>query len=343
MCKGTEKGWPARLPAIFVAALVIGCGNQYDLRKIDASDRFETTRAYIQTWLSKASADSMIISSPRLKATIVDDWDNQKANYQIVSVRNPDDYDTAGHIPNVINIYWVDIVTDENLARLDSSKILILYCYYGHASMISGTILSLLGYKCRSLDFGMMTWNMDALVKAAWDQEAGYEVESDLNKPTEPHAPPIIKSSQGEARAIIKEMARKYFAGEGSPVITSSDVKAIVDNWNRRGAEFQIVDARSKSDYESGHIPHSINIPWASIAESENLRHLDPKRTSIVYSENGQTGQLATTVLSLLGYKAVNMKFGMMDWNKLLVDSSQLWQGAAGYPIERSTRDAVVR
>ena len=250
----------------------------------------------------------------------MDGWSNQSKNYQIVSVRKPDDYKGAGHIPDAINIYWIDIVVDENLTRLDSHKILIHYCYYGHGSMLTSTVLSLLGYRCKSHDFGMMDWNLDALVKEPWDQTADYEVETAVNWPKELYPAPVIASDQTGVKSIIKEMARKYLAGEGSPIIRSSGVKAIVDNWDHKKAEYQIVDVRSERDYETGHVPNAINIPWVGIAEIENLRKLDPHRTVIVCSDSGQTGQLATTVLNLLGYHAVDMLFGMMDWNKAYVD-----------------------
>jgi len=300
----------------------------------ETPDKFEIIRAYIQTWLSEAVNDSQIISSSYLKKMIVGDWSNQIKKYQIVSVRKPEDYNDNGHIPNAINIYWIDIVTDESFTQLDSTKTLILYCYYGHGSMISSTILDLLGYRCKSLDFGMMDWNLDALVKDPWDQTADYEVETTINSPKESYSTPIIVSDRFDTKSIIKEMAIKYLAGEGSPIIRSSDVKTIVDNWEQNKAEYQIVDVRSERDYETAHVPNAINIPWAAIAESDNLRKLDPHKTVIVYSENGQKGQLATTVLNLLEYPAINMLFGMMDWNKNYVESRNQWDGEANYPIE---------
>jgi rhodanese-related sulfurtransferase len=333
--KQSKSRWSTILVSVIAVVIVIGCGTMRKPVEAAASDRFEQIRAYIQTWLSKVNIDKLIMSSSYLKEKIVDDWGNQRDKYQIVSVRNPDDYNSAGHIPNAINIYWIDILKDESLARLDSKKKLVIYCYYGHASMLSYTILSLLGYSCYSLDFGMMDWNLDALVKQPWDQEADYAVETKVNRSKEAYLPPVIESKQGDARDMVKEMAIKYFSGEGSPVIPSTDVKAIIDDWEHKKVEYQIVDVRSKRDYETGHVPFSIHIPWAKIAERENLKKLDPSRTVIVYSENGQTGQLATTVLSLLGYHAVDMKFGMMDWNKAYVDKSKQWDGVAGYPVEK--------
>ncbi len=279
-------------------------------------------------------SDNPIISSSNLKETIVDEWDNQNEKYQIVSVRKPEDYDSAGHIPHAINNYWVDILTDESIARLDSNKTLVLYCYYGHGSMISLTMLSLLGYNCYSLNFGMMDWNLDALVKQPYDQKADYEVEHTVNRSNQSYSVPVIMTEQTDAKSIIKEMGKKYLSEEGSPVIRSADVKAIIEDWGAKKVEYQLVDVRSSSDYEAGHVPHSVNIPWAKIAEIENLKKLDPQKIIVVYSENGQVGQLATTVLSLLGYHAVNMLFGMMDWNKAYVDSHKQWDGVANYPVE---------
>jgi rhodanese-related sulfurtransferase len=200
--------------------------------------------------------------------------------------------------------------------------------------MLSGTILNLLGYRCKSLNFGMMDWNLAALVKEPWDQEAEYEVEKAENRSSESYPLPIIVSEQSDARGLVKEMAGKYLSGEGSPVILSSAVKDIVDDWARQKDEYQIVDVRSEREYLAGHIPHSRNIPWADIADSDILRKLDVGRTIIVYSENGQTGQLAATILNLLGYQAVDMKFGLMDWNRSYVDRAKRWDGESGYAVE---------
>jgi len=156
-----------------------------------------------------------------------------------------------------------------------------------------------------------------------------------VNKPEAEFRLPILASRLDEVPSIIKERARTYLSGEGSPVIVASDVKAIVDDWDRKRVAYQILDVRSEADYAAGHVPHALWTPWGKLAEVENLKKLDPARTTIVCSENGQVGQLAATVLNVLGYPAVAMKFGMMDWNRQFVDPSKLWNGAAGYPVVR--------
>jgi len=335
MEKRSSQRRPAALLSAMLAVLVIGCGSGSDTSETPAADRFETTRAHIHSWLSKVDTDGPIMPVDELKETIVDDWDHQEERYQIVSVRRPEDYGQAGHIPNAINMYWVSTVTDENLALLDSTRTLILYCYYGHGSMISATILGLLGYECYSLDLGMMNWNLAALVKEPWDRQADYPVEIAERETMESYPAPVLISHRTGARGIILEMARAYFSGEGSPVIRSGDVKAIVEDWDRKGTEYQLVDVRSAEEYRKGHVPHSIHIPWKDIARMEILEKLDPGRTIIVCSDNGQTGQLAATALNLMGYRTVNMLFGMMDWNRAHVARHRQWKGPAGYAVVR--------
>jgi rhodanese-related sulfurtransferase len=328
-----SKWLSAMAGSIVLAATVTGCSSMQQAADKGPAGPFETTRSAIHKWLSEGDSNSLIMLSSFLKERIVDDWPSQSEKFQIVSVRSPDDYKRAGHIPNAINIYWVEILSDQNLARLDSRKTQVLYCYYGHASMLCSTILNLLGYKSCSLDFGMMDWNLDAMVKEPWDKEADYEVDKGMRDVRETYPTPSLASKETGARSIVKEEAKRYFASEGSPIIRAAAVREIVDNWEEEAAEYQIVDVRSRRDYEKGHVPNAINIPLAEIAELRNLTKVDPNRMVIVYSENGQTGQMAATLLNLLGYRAVNMLFGMMDWNVAYVDWTARWDGAASYPI----------
>jgi beta-glucanase (GH16 family) len=328
--------WPGPIDdSILPQRYLIDYVRVYQLNETENLNKFETLRDYIQTWLSKIDLDKAMMSSSDLKEKIVDDWAKQKDKYQIVSVRKPEDYINAGHIPHAINIYWIDIINDSSLAQLDPHKTQILYCYFGHASMLTYTILSLLGYHCYSLGFGMMDWNLAALVKEPWDQQADYEIETTVNLPKETYPLPTITSDQSDIKSLIKERVNQYFGGEGSPVITSSEVKSISDDWEHKQIKFQIVDVTLQKTYNKGHIPHALNIPLSKIADTVNLQKLDPNRITIVCSDNGQTGQLAATVLNLIGYKSVALRFGMMDWNRAYVDKSHLWDGNASYPIEK--------
>jgi rhodanese-related sulfurtransferase len=110
----------------------------------------------------------------------------------------------------------------------------------------------------------------------------------------------------------------------------------LVDDWGFQQQRFQIVDVRSKMACEAGHLPNALSIPWRNVAGVNSLRRIDPRKTAVVYSENGQIGQLVATVLNLLGYRAVALKFGMMGWNSRYVKEADLYRGAAGYGVEVS-------
>jgi len=337
-----RRAWPTILLfAVLAAIATVDCGRQAG-DVASAPDRFEEVRAHVQTWLWETHEDEVLMPVGELKETVVDDWANQQDRYRIVSVRRPEHY-AAGHIPHATNVAWREAVKQGAFEQFDRDKTTVAYCYIGHGSMLVCTTLNLLGRRCRSVHFGMMAWNVGALGFDPWDGAADYPVEAGPETAGERFAPPTIASERADAQGIIEEQAARVLSREGSPVIGSSDVKAILDDWAAKQREYQLLDVRSREEYEAGHVPHALNIPWRDIAEIENLKKIDPERTTIVYSDNGQTGMLASTVLNLLGYRAVGMRFGMMDWNSAQVVESRAWSGAAGYPVEVAPAGAEAR
>ena len=112
-----------------------------------------------------------------------------------------------------------------------------------------------------------------------------------------------------------------------------------------------ILDIRNPSDeaddiYPIGHIPGSIYMPWREITSFENLNKIPRDREIVVYSDNGETGAQAAAILNLLGYNAVNLKWGIASWttNKNVaperydVDKDTMW----GYGAYRLVNQAPV-
>ncbi|MFO7742052.1 MAG: rhodanese-like domain-containing protein, partial [Anaerolineae bacterium] len=103
-----------------------------------------------------------------------------------------------------------------------------------------------------------------------------------------------------------------------------------------------IVSVRAREHYELGHVPGAYNIPWRKIASDANLAYLPTDREIVVYCYTGHTGQVATTILNVLGYDVTNLKFGMMGWTDdpdvLVTDG---FAGAAGYPVETEVNELV--
>ena len=96
-----------------------------------------------------------------------------------------------------------------------------------------------------------------------------------------------------------------------------------------------IVSVRSPEDYAKGHIPGAYNIPWKTIADDANLAKLPTDKPIVVYCYTGHTGQVAATVLRVLGYDVQNLKYGMMGWtDDMDVLATKPFEGPAGYPVE---------
>ncbi len=101
-----------------------------------------------------------------------------------------------------------------------------------------------------------------------------------------------------------------------------------------------ILSVRAPDDYAKGHVPGAYNIPWREIADPENLSHLPTDQQIVVYCYTGHTGQVAATILRLLGYDAVNLKFGIMGWtDDDEVFGQTRFAEPAGYPVETEAHE----
>jgi len=74
--------------------------------------------------------------------------------YSLIDLRRPEDYQ-RGHIPGAINIFWLDMLREDNVRRLPADKEILVYCYVGHTSSQVMVLLNLLGFRVKSLKFGM--------------------------------------------------------------------------------------------------------------------------------------------------------------------------------------------
>ena len=76
----------------------------------------------------------------------------------------------------------------------------------------------------------------------------------------------------------------------------------------------QIVDVRTKEEYEMGHIPGAILCDVQTLAEDAPKVLLDQQKTYYVYCQTGYRSQIAVMQLSMMGYKDVNDMGGINSW-----------------------------
>jgi len=125
----------------------------------------------------------------------------------------------------------------------------------------------------------------------------------------------VPASAQSGDFEVVRKAAEAYLSSGKAPTISADDLFANLNDGDTSNDPF-IVSVRSPEHYALGHIPGAINIPYKTIAKTENLAKLPKDRQIVLYCYTGHTGQIATTVLNLLGYDAINLKFGMMGWTK---------------------------
>ena len=79
---------------------------------------------------------------------------NTDKNFLLLDIRSKDVYDKY-HIKGSKNIFWMDLLKDENLKQLPTDgRPIFLICYVGHTSSQALVLLKLLGYKAVGVKFG---------------------------------------------------------------------------------------------------------------------------------------------------------------------------------------------
>jgi rhodanese-related sulfurtransferase len=257
----------------------------------------------------------------------------------ILSVRSREHYE-MGHIPGAYNIPWREIANQENLSKLPTDRQIVAYCYTGHTGQVAATVLNALGYDVTNLKFGMMGWTDDAEVLATepFAAAAGYPVETEANALTESYEVPALETGEDDAAAIVQARAQAFLA-EWKPVMKAD---ALFENLNDgdEGNDPFVLSVRSPEHYEEGHIAGAYNIPWREVAKEENLARLPTDGEIAAYCYTGHTGQVAATVLGLMGYDVTNLKFGMMGWtDDADVLATEPFTAPAAYPVETEVNE----
>ncbi len=297
---------------LFVLFLVAAIASLYSCSSSTESKEKKSNFEVIQPVVDQAISNW---SDPVISAQAVHD---NMDNYFVISVRKPDHY-ALGHVPGAINIPWTQIAKEDNLKKIPKDKHIVTYCYTGHTGQVGATVLKILGYDVSNMKWGIMSWTKDATVRVAKPFSEDTDAHDFTVTTTVPQtktydlADPHYVDSE-DAMTILEAAADQYVSNH-SPVISA---QALFDNLNDGDAsnDPQIISVRKPEHYAIGHIPGAINIPWKEIAKVENLKKIDPNRPVVTYCYTGHTGQLACTVLNILGYNATNLKWGIMSWTK---------------------------
>ena len=116
----------------------------------------------------------------------------------------------------------------------------------------------------------------------------------------------IIGGADGPTSIIVAEKGEKAMYEQ----ITPEEAKKIMDS----GEEHIILDTREQDEFDSGHIPKAILIPYTEIENKAEEMLPDKDKLILVYCRSGRRSKIAAESLAKLGYTNVKEFGGIIDW-----------------------------
>lgn len=92
--------------------------------------------------------------------------------------------------------------------------------------------------------------------------------------------------------------------------ITAEEAKKIMDS----GEEHIILDTREQDEFDEGHIPGAILIPYTEIENKAEEMLPDKDKLILVYCRSGRRSKIAAENLAKLGHTNVKEFGGIIDW-----------------------------
>ena len=117
----------------------------------------------------------------------------------------------------------------------------------------------------------------------------------------------IIGGADGPTSIIIAEKGEKTMYEQ----ITAEEAKKIMDS----GEECIILDTREQDEFDEGHIPGAILIPYTEIENKAEEMLPDKDARILVYCRSGRRSKIASESLVELGYSNVKEFGGIIDWS----------------------------
>jgi rhodanese-related sulfurtransferase len=301
----------ARLARIAAVALLAGAPIVY--AQAPVGDEAAAIGAAAQKLM--ASGKPLVISADQLKSALADP---AKAPF-LVSVCAPDDFAKA-HVPGSINIPRGAFWKPAQLGKLPPrDRMIVTYCYTGTGAIGPATVLNLMGYNAVQLEWGMMGWSRnDAGLGPASrfpESQQNYPVVQGPQGVAVTWARPVVATGKPSLDAILVERADAVESADRSVSMTAEQVQGLLTDAQPANDPF-VVDVRAPADFVKGHIAGAINVPAAEVFQPGQLAKLPLGRRIVVVDYNGQAGVGISYLLSIMGYNARALQYGIMGWSK---------------------------
>jgi rhodanese-related sulfurtransferase len=204
------------------------------------------------------------------------------ADLLILDMRTPEEY-ARFCIPGGLNVPGGDAVLWAAELRRKPGRTVVVNCAGRTRSIIGAAALRRLGLNnVRALRNGTMGWVL-----------AGFDLES------KPRTKSLVASAASRQNA--RTLALRLAVEEGIPGIAVSELKKI------GGAEDEgvtyLIDVRSESEYHSGHLPGSLNIPGGQAVQRAD-DFIAVRNAKIIFISN----QSARAVMAAYWYRQMSFR-----------------------------------
>ena len=245
-------------------------------------------------------------------------------DYYVIDLRSATDFD-AGHIKDAHNTTLANVL--EEAANANGKDILVV-CYTGQTAARAVGALKLMGFKAKSLKWGMSGWHSTFAGKwenNAKDISSSNWLESGDPADNQEFTYPGFKTGETTGAAILETRVRTALQQSGWAA-ANDEVLANPEN-------FYILNKWPIASWDAyGHLKgaHLLN----SEIEVSGLKWLNPNQTNLIYCYTGQTSAITTLWLNVLGYNARSLKFGVngIAYSKVLTGTAgdahkKSWKG----------------
>lgn len=108
---------------------------------------------------------------------------------------------------------------------------------------------------------------------------------------------------------VVLQKCRNYLKSIDGKLnyITPQELSKLIS----RGEDFFLLDNRTPEAFRAGHIKGAVNIWLKDVLDKENLDRIPRDKKIVVCCWVGHTASQLMTVLRILGFDAVGLKYGM--------------------------------
>ena len=116
----------------------------------------------------------------------------------------------------------------------------------------------------------------------------------------------IIGGADGPTSIVVTDDGEKTMYKQ----ITQEEAKNIMES----GESYVLLDTREQYEYDEGHIPGAVLIPYTEIDAKAESVIADKDALILVYCRSGRRSKIAAVSLAGLGYTDVKEFGGIIDW-----------------------------